>query len=177
MPIRKTCSGCNETFPLTEEYFHRDHNYKHKANKYFATLCKTCHYKAHIKWTNTKRGRLSRALKRAKSKEKSTELTLDFLMELYNKQNGLCALSGIIMESNGGNIHKKNKINPHIISIDRIDNNKGYTKDNVQLVCGIVNRMRNELSIEQFILYCERIIQYANKKDEEGLVLGISRSV
>ena len=42
-------------------------------------------------------------------------------------------------------------INPNTISIERIDSNKGYTKDNVVLVAGIVNSMKNDLSQDEFI--------------------------
>lgn len=33
----------------------------------------------------------------------------------------------------------------------RIDSSKGYTKENVQLVCVIINRMKNEYSMETFM--------------------------
>tara|TARA_B100000886_G_scaffold221220_3_gene153803 strand:+ start:4941 stop:6599 length:1659 start_codon:yes stop_codon:yes gene_type:complete len=35
-------------------------------------------------------------------------------------------------------------------SIDRIDNDKNHTKDNIQVVCGFINRMRNSLTLDEF---------------------------
>jgi len=37
------------------------------------------------------------------------------------------------------------------VSIDRIDSTKGYSKDNVQLVCMAANQMKNDLSMEEFV--------------------------
>lgn len=59
----------------------------------------------------------------------------DFLYELYNKQNGLCALSNLKMTN------KRNDLRS--ISIDRIDSNQPYTKTNIQLVCKWVNLAKN----------------------------------
>lgn len=48
------------------------------------------------------------------------------------------------------------------MSIDRIDPNKGYTKDNVQLVCAQVNMMKSDMSLEELYMFCEAMIK--NKK-------------
>jgi hypothetical protein len=44
------------------------------------------------------------------------------------------------------------------ISIDRIDSNKGYTKDNIQLVCAYVNIMKSDKSIEELKYFCQCIL-------------------
>lgn len=51
------------------------------------------------------------------------------------------------------------------VSIDRIDSNKGYTKDNVQLVCSAINFMKSNLSLNDFIMYCESVINYKINKN------------
>ncbi len=56
--------------------------------------------------------------------------------------------------------HIKNKWN---ISVDRIDSNKGYTVDNIQLVCAIINRMKMNLSNDEFISLCDALA--SNNKD------------
>ena len=43
-----------------------------------------------------------------------------------------------------------NNINNNTLSIDRIDSNKGYLKDNVVLVTGLINLMKNDLSDSEF---------------------------
>jgi len=51
------------------------------------------------------------------------------------------------------------------LSIDRIDCNVGYTVDNIQLVCNSVNTMRNNLSIKDFITFCQNIINYQEGRE------------
>lgn len=53
-------------------------------------------------------------------------------------------------------------------SIDRIDSSKGYTLDNVQLVCNIVNLMKNTLSIDELCDWCKSIVSYQDDHKETG---------
>lgn len=65
--------------------------------------------------------------KSAISRGYSWELTPEVINEMYDEQDGLCALSGLSIGWS--------KIGwDHTASIDRIDNNIGYTLDNIQLV-------------------------------------------
>lgn len=45
------------------------------------------------------------------------------------------------------------------ISIDRIDSSVGYVRGNVQFVCDVVNRMKQDLSQVELVLWCNRIIK------------------
>jgi hypothetical protein len=76
------------------------------------------------------------------------DLTIEFLWNLYQMQEGLCALSGEPIEWG---------IKTHTVSIDRIDSDRGYTEDNVQLVHKDVNFMKGTLSEERFLELCEKI--------------------
>lgn len=94
--------------------------------------------------------------KRAKNLELS--ITSDDIKELYYQQEGKCKLSGIKMTHigyQGNDAHKLNKWN---ISVDRIDSSKGYTKDNIQLLCGIVNKMKTDMNDVELLLLCNDII-------------------
>lgn len=50
------------------------------------------------------------------------------------------------------------------ISIDRIDSSAGYVRGNVQLVCDLVNRMKHELSVQDMIVWCQRVLEYNREK-------------
>jgi hypothetical protein len=78
------------------------------------------------------------------SKRKDIEhtLTVDDINELYEKQNVLCYWFNVpLIPSNS---HKS----PQQPSLDRLDGNKGYTKDNVVLCCYSANIGRNENDVE-----------------------------
>ena len=77
-------------------------------------------------------------------------ITYEDLMALYEQQEGKCALTGRSMTT----ITK----DPDVISLDRIDNDKGYTRDNIQLVTGQVNRCKNAYTVEEFIDMCRAVV-------------------
>lgn len=74
---------------------------------------------------------------------------------LYHKQDKKCALTGVDIDFGNWNT------NP-TASLDRIDNVKGYQKNNVQWVHKDVNIMRNVYSIEYFLETCKKVVDYAN---------------
>ena len=74
--------------------------------------------------------------------------------ELWNKQEGRCALSNIPMTTVSGS--------SEVVSVDRIDNEYGYTTDNIQLVCSMVNLGKNRLTNNRFIEMC-RAVHNRNK--------------
>lgn len=100
----------------------------------------------------------------AKLRNYSWNLSIKFLWELFIKQNKKCALSGINIEMpfHIRQLHDKN--NDKLASLDRIDNNKGYTKDNVQWVCKRINYMKHTQKQEEFLKLVS-IIYKNNFKD------------
>jgi len=79
---------------------------------------------------------------RVKKYKFECDIDLQFLIELYNKQNGKCYYSNRVMSLS---THNENSI-----SIDRIDSTQGYTKNNVVLCCNRVNLIKNDMTIENF---------------------------
>ena len=71
------------------------------------------------------------------------DITESDLAELFERQEGKCAMSGVDMD-----IHQS-KGNPlFYVSLDRINNDLGYTVGNLQLTCRGVNYMKNRWSDE-----------------------------
>jgi hypothetical protein len=93
---------------------------------------------------------------RAKRSGLEVNITLDDLKNLWNKQEGKCAISGIQMTY----IFGKGRV-PTNISVDRINSLEGYTKTNIQLVCMAVNQMKSDLSITELVYFCEHIVRNA----------------
>lgn len=78
-------------------------------------------------------------------------VTKEEAWDLYIKQNKKCALSGIDISIGWGPLN--------CASIDRIDNEKGYTLDNIQWVHKHVNFMKRTYTQEYFIEMCKLIAQ------------------
>lgn len=101
---------------------------------------------------------------RAKLRGKKFNLSGEYLWELYQNQNGKCALSGIDIGFTA--LSEYNLSNPHIsASLDRIDSSKGYIQGNVQWVHSMVNIMKNEFSEKEFLEMCKHITNYDKSKN------------
>lgn len=87
-------------------------------------------------------------------KKERSAISKEYILELLEKQNGKCAISGIEMTFIKIPGHPKVHTN---LSIDRIDSSKGYEVGNVHLVCAIVNIMKNTLSLEELKWWCTKI--------------------
>lgn len=69
--------------------------------------------------------------------------TIDDLMEMFTRQGGLCAVTGLKMTWAQG------KVLPTSISLDRIDPNGGYSAVNLRLVCQSVNAFRGRMTDDE----------------------------
>lgn len=102
---------------------------------------------------------LVRCKKRAKQYEMLFDLDVEFVRELYTIQNGKCLLTDIDFDLEQP---QEMSMRPFSMSIDRIDSTKDYTKDNVRLVCAIVNFAINGFGIDSFDKMCS---SYCRKKN------------
>lgn len=96
-------------------------------------------------FSNIKRGASSRCIE--------FNISIEYLWELLIKQKYRCALSGISLQFS--KIRKDHK--GKNISLDRIDNQKGYIEGNVQFVHKHINIMKNKFNQDYFIDLCKHI--------------------
>lgn len=111
-----------------------------------------CSYEGYTK--NLHRRTLNNAKKRVKKKE--FLLTLDNIRKLY-KDNPTCRFSGINLTMLG---YQNKGLNMYNMSVDRINYDKGYTVDNIQAVCAIINIMKNDQKDDAFINMCTNIATF-----------------
>ena len=84
-------------------------------------------------------------------------ITIKYAWSIYENQKGKCALSGLPIVFETKDIRKPDK---HIASLDRINCNIGYIKDNIQWVVREVNYMKRTMTDEQLIFFCKQIAKY-----------------
>lgn len=83
-------------------------------------------------------------------------ITIEYLWDVFLKQDGLCVLSG--QKLNFGRIVKDR--NGKNASVDRINSNLGYEVGNIQWIDKKINIMKNNMDEKQFLSICEQIIKY-----------------
>jgi hypothetical protein len=167
----KTCSKCNKILELCDFY---TTGKKVDGSPKYQSWCKSCissKMKSYHKKTWGEEKLQFSAFKRTKSvrayitylrqkavRRKNNCLSIDKLEEIWNKQEGKCALTGwdMTMILGKGNIDTN-------ASIDRIDSNLGYIENNVQFVCRTVNVFKSNVTEELLYKMCKAIVN--NKKN------------
>jgi len=132
-----TCSKKCRSSYLKQYYVgHKNPNNKYKTpiEKFFA-----------LKYSNLKSS--------AKKRKLDFNLTPGYLLELFEKQNGLCYYTGVPLKltSDNDTFHSKNQPDLDCLSFDRRDNDKGYTQGNVVLTCNGLNKLKGAATEVDFI--------------------------
>jgi hypothetical protein len=99
----------------------------------------------------------NKARSRSKIKGYQTDLTKEYLKEVWDNQNGICPYTGIKMEISRTSQDEDIKKTPTKASLDRIDPNIGYIKGNVEFVCYCINVMKNDFTKDQMINFINLI--------------------
>ena len=86
-------------------------------------------------------------------RNKAWELSVDEAVDIFENQNGCCALTGLPLATNG-------PFNDITASLDRIDNSRGYTPDNVHWVHKAVNFMRGDMPLDEFVHACRGVAKH-----------------
>lgn len=84
------------------------------------------------------------------------DLSVEYLLDLLNKQDYNCALSGVKMTCVLG----KGMINFTNASVDRIVPGSEYKEGSIRLVCRIANVMKWNMQDSELKLWCQRILNY-----------------
>lgn len=165
----KTCRTCKIEKPISK--FNKDKTKKYgvggeckecakvASRKYYYANTDsikrrvTCYSNNYIpKFTRDIDSRLKNLCTNARQrKSKEFNITETDLLDLWGKQEGLCAYTKLPMTATS-NQHST-------VSLDRIDSSKGYIVGNIQLVCASINRMKQEFTEDVFIQLCTLVSQ------------------
>lgn len=102
---------------------------------------------------------MARAVYR-RDRKGDTDLTLEFLSALWERQGGRCPFTGwpmLLPKSTEGKWEPGPKWRR--ASLDRIDNAKGYAKGNVRFVSVIANMARQDYGDEAVYEFCEAVVE------------------
>ena len=99
------------------------------------------------------------------------DITPEWCLEQRDKQLNRCTYSGLEMiwaigyMADGLSL----RLNPYVVSIDRVDSTKGYTKDNCVLVCWKVNAFKSDGNAQELLEFSMAIVDNLSKKYDEIL--------
>lgn len=100
---------------------------------------------------------VNKARIRSKKRKETTDITPEYLKQIWDNQNGICPYTGIKMELSRTTKDKDIKKTPIKASLDRIDPDKGYIQGNVEFVCYCINVAKNDFSKEQMLNFISKI--------------------
>jgi len=178
MGLTKICKQCNEEKDINDFSINREKKDGH------ASKCKKCfnenrNYKADLAYITSERGFVTatigsifrpssckkRGLWPTVNKEKVWELYNNHVKK-YGRNCIYCLQPWTYVRRASGTIgrggsHKKTRTN---FSIDRLDNSKTYTKDNIVFCCFKCNDEKHNISINMV----KRILEIKNEKENEN---------
>ena len=155
MTATRVCKVCEQELPETRFSLTRG---------YRSNTCKKCRTdQANIVRNSSPQDFLRKALVGLRSSRSKQgyefTLTLEELVDIYNKQEGICALSGVLMTRHRDGSGER----PTNCSIDRINPTRGYTRRNIQLVCWQVNKMKHGLMEPEFWWWIQNICRHSEE--------------
>jgi hypothetical protein len=179
----KRCLNCRVVKPISEFYGRSDHSGTKPQCKpcYNAIVARTKNPEIKRAWIHKNREKLNKqnrsnyrlrratlkgwltsnlSTRRQQCKTEDIEFTITVadVLEIYDTQGGLCALTGRELkwglDSNRG---------PDTLSIDRIDAVGPYVRSNVRLVTHWSNVARQRFTDEEFVAMCRTVVNLADK--------------
>ncbi len=137
----KVCSTCKVDKPKTEFGAAKG------VTDGLQPLCNGCRELSRKTYNTSRKGHIqnmiSAARKRAKTRNREFALTIQDVSNLWDTQSGVCAVTGLPLETENTTEAYDNSRNPFGPSIDRIDSTRGYVVGNVRLVVTIANVAMN----------------------------------
>lgn len=148
--------------------------------KYTTESCKSCSNSKIKKYKGTGIGEITGTRfhymeKNAKKSKIEYNISREYLWNLYLQQNRKCALSGLPIKF-APNKQKMPDWENITASLDRINSKIGYIEGNVQWVHKIINIMKNTLSNNEFIYFCNQVT-YNNENFEPSVTIEDTKSI
>lgn len=155
----KSCSKCGEIKGISLFFKHS------QTSDGYHSWCKPCckdgNNKSRQKKYSTFNGRIPTFLlscrKNALKRQNEFSITREDLIEMWEKQSGLCCYTGIEMTTR--------PLFFNSVSVERVNNSIGYTKENTILVCRVINSMKSSMSGKEFFYFCNSVVNWLGNKN------------
>jgi hypothetical protein len=112
--------------------------------------CQKCTGKYHTNFTGYEEMSgtyLTRVVTQAKERGYTFDCSYKDLWEVFLDQERKCYLTGVELSFTGD----------QTASLDRVDNSVGYTKGNIAWCHKVVNKMKNDQTLEDFVDWCFKV--------------------
>lgn len=124
----------------------------------YRLVCNPCkHTRDKTRWRDNYEAYIGSRIRIAKTRAKKSGTSFDidkeFILDLLIAQEHRCAVTGLPFTRTGDHVD-------YDLSIDRLDSDRGYEKDNVVLVCNRANVMKNNMSLPMFVWWCKAVANY-----------------
>jgi len=156
----RLCTSCGRVRKTTQFELFKDGNYR--------GVCRDCVLAQRAKKTSaTPEAYLKTAHIQLKSQRRKQgiefSLTHEELCQMWETQGGRCELSSILMTHHRDGALGDGKQKDFNASIDRINPQGPYSRENVQLVAARVNTMKHTLGEEMFMWWVKNIYEHSMK--------------
>lgn len=142
---QKKCKGCG----VAKDVSHFTKNGKYNNVQQYRALCKVCQEKD---WAYRLVRRVCTRVsldQRFRCERREDRVTKEFLEDMYDMQDGKCFWLGIPLDIESDSLSK--------VSVDRINNDMPYQKDNVVLASVFANVGRSNYTVLEFIELLDKI--------------------
>ena len=152
----RICTSCNKTKQLSQ--------FEHFKEGFVRGVCQQCVTLQRARKTSATPESYLRVLNTQLKSQRvkqgvDYELTTEDLIDLWEIQDGRCALSGVLMTHQRDGTYGDRKQKEFNASIDRINPNGPYVRENVQIVAARVNTMKHTLGEDMFMWWVKNIYE------------------
>jgi len=151
--LRSQCKECTNKDNSSRERKYKETRRKYRESQHGKTKSSAAHRKAYVlhkdkilkqnaSWRQTKKGRLSSYKRSAISRKIDWDITDEEFFSFWQKS---CTYCGDEIET---------------IGLDRIDSQKGYSLENLTSCCSSCNKMKLDLTKEDFLEKIKQIITF-----------------
>jgi hypothetical protein len=156
---RGSCKKCINIQNTKYWVENREWLIKHRNSIKFSDIEK--YNKEHKEWIMRNRSKYLLSLARKRAKEKNRDFDIEYTDIIIPDVCPYLKISLKTDWASGFDIASP--------SLDRIDNSKGYTKDNIMVISRLANSMKRDATTEQLITFAKSVLEIHAKAIEDTL--------